>query len=58
TGDRIDKLIKMTNFNAEEGLPRFQRIVDKMGVEAALREMGIKDGDTVRIGDMEFEFTD
>lgn len=58
TGDRIDRLVKMTNFNAEEGLPRFQRIIDKMGVEDALREMGIKDGDTVRIGDMEFEFTD
>lgn len=58
TGERIDKLVKMTNFNTDEGLQRFQRIIEKMGVEDSLREMGVKEGDTVKIGDLEFEYSE
>ncbi len=57
TGERIDRLVKMTNFSTDEGLHRFQRIIEKMGVEDSLREMGIEDGDTVKIGDLEFEYS-
>ena len=31
-------------------------ILNKMGVEDALKNNGIKDGDTVRIVDFEFEY--
>ena len=31
-------------------------ILNKMGVEAALKKSGAKDGDTVRIVDFEFEY--
>jgi GTP-binding protein len=48
----------MTNFNSDEGLQRFQRTVIKMGLEEALKEQGIKEGDSVRIKDFEFEFTE
>lgn len=58
TGARIEKLVAMTNFNTDEGLQRFQRTIEKMGVEEELRRLGIKDGDTVRIGELEFEFTE
>lgn len=57
TGKRIEKLVVMTNFDTEEGLRRFQMIIEKMGVEASLREMGIKEGDTVRISDLEFDYS-
>jgi len=46
----------MTNFDDEEGLQRFQRIWRRLGIDEALKERGIKEGDTVRIRDMEFEF--
>lgn len=58
SGKRIEKLVAMTNFNTEEGLKRFQYAVIKMGLEDALKEMGIKEGDIVRIKDFEFEYTE
>ncbi len=57
TGKRIDKLVAMTNFDTDEGLRRFQMIIEKMGVETTLKEMGIKEGDTVRISDLEFDYS-
>ena len=34
----------------------FLSIIRKMGVEDELRKRGVKDGDTVRIVDFEFEY--
>ena len=58
SGKRIEKLLAMTNFNTDEGLRRFQMIVEKMGLEEALRRQGIKPGDTVKIDDFEFEYSE
>lgn len=58
SGKRIERLVAMTNFNTEEGLRRFQHAVIRMGLEDALKEMGIKEGDIVRIKDFEFEYTE
>jgi len=55
-GDRIEKLVAMTNFDNDEALPRFQHIIEKMGINQALREKGIQNGDLVRILDLEFEY--
>jgi GTP-binding protein len=54
----IEKLIKRTNFGSPEAVLRFARILRKMGIDKALRERGAKDGDTIRIGDLEFEFSE
>lgn len=35
---------------------RFQRILDKLGVNEALREAGVRDGDMVSFGDIELEW--
>ena len=40
------------------GLRRFQRTLEKSGVNRKLKELGAKDGDTVRIRDIEFEYQD
>ena len=56
TGKKIEKLVAMTRFGDDEGLRRFQLIFKKQGIEDALLAKGIKEGDTVRIRDMEFEF--
>lgn len=55
-GKGIEKLVAMTNFDNDEGVRRFQMIWRRMGIEEALKEQGIKEGETVRIRDMEFEF--
>lgn len=55
-GEGIEKLVAMTRFVDEEGLRRFQAIWRRLGIDEELRARGIKEGDTVRIRDMEFEF--
>ncbi|CUH97461.1 GTPase obg [Propionispora sp. 2/2-37] len=55
-GKDIEKVVAMINFDNDEGVRRFQLVWRKMGIEEALKERGIQEGDTVRIRDMEFEF--
>lgn len=54
----LEKLVKMTNFTQYDAVKRFQRILKTEGVDSALRKRGAKEGDVIRIGDMEFEFVD
>lgn len=56
SGKNIEKLVAMTNFDNEEGLRRFQYIWRHVGIEDALKQRGIKEGDSVRILDMLFDF--
>jgi GTP-binding protein len=56
SGNRVEKLFKMTDFNHDEAVQRFARQLRRMGVDDALRERGAKDGDTIRILKYEFEF--
>jgi GTPase len=58
TGEAIEKLFKMTDFNRDESVQRFARTLRGMGIDEALRDRGIEDGDIVRILDYEFEFMD
>ncbi len=55
-GQRIERLVAMTNFNNEDSIRRFQRIIERMGVEKKLRELGIREGNIVKIGTIEFEY--
>ena len=48
----------MTDFSREESVRRFARQMRGMGVDEALRDNGIENGDTVRILKFEFEFVD
>ncbi len=56
SGEKIEKLFKMTNFSTDESVRRFARQLRGMGVDGALREKGAKDGDIVRLLEFEFEF--
>ena len=58
SGDKVEKLFKMTNFNHEESIRRFARQLRSMGIDDALREKGANDGDTIRLLDYEFEFVE
>lgn len=57
TGERVERLAAMTNFDSDEGLARFERALGKMGVEKRLVELGAQEGDTVRIGPYEFTYS-
>ena len=58
SGDKLEKLFNMTNFDRDESIMKFARQLRGMGVDEALRARGAKDGDIVRIGKFEFEFVD
>lgn len=50
-GAAIERAAKMTYWEFEGSVRRFQRLIEALGVEERLREMGIQNGDTVYIGD-------
>lgn len=52
----LEKLVAMTNFGNDEAVRRFQYIWRMKKIDAKLQERGIKEGMTVHIGDMEFEY--
>lgn len=55
-GKAIEKLVAMTNFDNDEALRRFQYAWRVRGIEEQIRAAGVKEGDTVRIGEMEFDY--
>jgi GTP-binding protein len=55
-GEAIKKLMKRVNFDDSESLQYFQRNIKKMGISEKLESLGISEGDTVRIFDLEFEY--
>lgn len=56
SGDTIERLFKMTDFNFDQSVRKFSRQMRGMGIDDALRERGAEDGDIVRILNFEFEF--
>lgn len=56
-GERVERLVAMTNFESDEALARFERALERIGVERRLRELGAAQGDTVRIGSYEFTYS-
>jgi GTP-binding protein len=58
SGKRIERAVAMTYWDYDQAVTRFQRILETMGITAALEEKGIRPGDTVYIGEMELEWGD
>ncbi len=54
--EKIEKLLKMTKFNEPDGVHRFGRILNKIGVDDELRNLGAHAGDDVQILDYMFTF--
>ncbi len=57
-GGDVERLLDTTDPDDEASMRRFQQHLIKYGVISALREMGCQDGDTIRMGEWEFDFTD
>ena len=58
SGPAIDWLFNSVNFEDELSLNYFHRTLRRWGVIDALRARGAKEGDSVRIEDMEFDFVE
>ena len=58
TGKSLRRIMYSVNFEDMESIQFFQKTMESQGVFDKLREMGIEDGDTVKIYDIEFEFYD
>ncbi len=50
------KILNKTDIDDYESLQYFQRVLESSGILASLAERGIKEGDTVIIYDMEFDY--
>ena len=48
----------MTDFTKDQSVKRFSRQLRSLGIDAKLRDLGVKNGETVKIFDYEFEFID
>ena len=55
-GPRIDKMLGYTNLESEKGFAYFQRFLREQGILDALREKGIREGDTVRMYGHAFDY--
>lgn len=57
-GKRIERAASMTYWDYPEAVQRFQKILEVLGITAALKKQGVQVGDTVFIGEHELEWGD
>lgn len=55
-GKEIENVMRRINFSDYESLAYFHSTLKKMGIEAELKRRGIKEGDIVKIFDLEFQY--
>lgn len=55
-GPKIEKMLGYTNIESEKGFLFFQKFLKEQGILAELEDMGIQDGDTVRMYGHEFDY--
>lgn len=58
TGVSIERAAAMTYWENDESIRRFQKILVILGIDTQLRIAGVKEGDTVNIGEYELEWHD
>jgi GTP-binding protein len=57
-GRGIERMVAMTDLDNDYAVRRLQRTMDRLGITNKLKAAGAKDGDTVRIGAIEFDYED
>ena len=55
-GEWLEKLVNRVNFDDRESLRYFQRVLKNSGTIEKMEKAGIRDGDTVSMYDLEFDF--
>lgn len=55
-GPRIEKMLGYTNLDSEKGFTFFQRFLKETGILKELEDLGIEDGDTVKMYGQHFDY--
>ena len=58
SGDRIERAAAMTYWDYDEAVLRFHKTLEALGVADALVKAGVREGDTVFVGEFELEWSD
>ena len=56
TGSFVDRLLSAVNIHDADSLRYFHKVLNNKGVLQEIRELGVQDGDMVRLNDFEFEY--
>jgi GTP-binding protein len=56
SGAGLERAAAMTPWDQDGSVRRFQRLMEHLGVDEALRKAGVREGDTVYIGEYELEW--
>ena len=56
SGERVERMLGYTNLESERGFEFFQKFMKDNGIISRMEEMGIEEGDTVRLYDLEFDY--
>ncbi|HXW76736.1 MAG TPA: GTPase ObgE [Candidatus Eremiobacteraceae bacterium] len=54
SGEKIERLASMTDFENPDGRAYFDRVLARSGARRKLERLGLRAGDTIRVGDREF----
>ena len=58
-GPRVDRMLGYTNLESEKGFNFFQKFLHQTGILKQLKDLGVEEGDTVRVGEyLEFDYYD
>ncbi|MBT4002061.1 MAG: Obg family GTPase CgtA, partial [Chloroflexi bacterium] len=57
-GKSIERAAAMTYWEHDQSVRRFQRIMEAIGIDQALRDAGVKPGHMINIGEFELEWED
>lgn len=57
-GPGVQRIMRRVNLEDNESMHYFQKCLDELGVNKALKEAGVQEGDTVRVVDWELEWYD
>ena len=57
-GKRVERMVAMSDLESRDSVQYLQRRLEKIGIFTKLRDAGIEEGDSVAIGEFEFEYKD
>ena len=55
-GPKVEKMLGYTNLDSEKGFRFFQNFLKDTGILKELRDLGVEDGDTVKLYELQFEY--
>ena len=55
-GPKVERMLGYTNLESEKGFDFFQKFLKENGILKQLEELGIEEGDTVKLYNLEFEY--